>query len=155
MRNETVIQMLEALKSVRRYFRANLASTPPDLIARIDAAIQRADAEQRGRLTTDLLKSSWARSSEIFALRCCASSWSTAALLESDLRLKRRLFQLVEQVPPGLSIPGSRPLAAPRNDQRIGCDWFHGISEASPRVCREVRLGIAKVAINPYDSAEK
>jgi hypothetical protein len=53
MRDETVIQMLEALKSAQRYFRANLAGTPPDLIAQIDAAIRRADAEQRGHLTTE------------------------------------------------------------------------------------------------------
>jgi len=53
MKDETVIQMLEALKSAQRYFRANLASTPPDLIAQIDAAIRRADAEQRGHLTTE------------------------------------------------------------------------------------------------------
>ena len=53
MRDETVNQMLEALKSAQRYFRANLASTPADLIAQIDAAIRRADAEQRGRLTTE------------------------------------------------------------------------------------------------------
>jgi hypothetical protein len=52
MREETVNQMLEALKSAQRYL-TTVPSAPPDLIAQIEAAIRRGDAEQRGHLTTE------------------------------------------------------------------------------------------------------
>jgi hypothetical protein len=49
---ETANQMIEALKSAQRYL-TTIPSAPPDLIAQIDAAIRRGDAEQRGHLTAE------------------------------------------------------------------------------------------------------
>ena len=49
--SETFYQMLEALKSVRQFLAQEYC--PPHLIAEVDAAIRRAEAEQRGRLTTE------------------------------------------------------------------------------------------------------
>jgi hypothetical protein len=50
--SEAFYQMIEALMSARRYILAQ-QNCPPDLIAQIDAAIRHAEAEQRGRLTTE------------------------------------------------------------------------------------------------------
>ena len=43
--------MLAALKSAEQYFRANAG--PHDLVAKIEAAIRRAESEQRGHLTSE------------------------------------------------------------------------------------------------------
>jgi hypothetical protein len=51
-RDETFNQMLNALKSAQRYVRAQ-KNCPSDLVAEIDAAIRRADSEQRGHLTAE------------------------------------------------------------------------------------------------------
>ena len=51
-RDETFNQLLNALKSAQQYVRAQ-KNCPPDLIAEIDAAIRRADSEQRGHLTVE------------------------------------------------------------------------------------------------------
>ena len=50
--SEAFYQMLEALMSARRYILAQ-QDYPLELIADIDAAIRRAEAEQRGHLTTE------------------------------------------------------------------------------------------------------
>ena len=50
--SEAFYQMLEALMSARRYILAQQYS-PPEVLAEIDAAIRRAEAEQRGHLTTE------------------------------------------------------------------------------------------------------
>jgi hypothetical protein len=50
--SEAFYQMLEALMSARRYILAQ-QYCPPELLAEIDAAIRRAEAEQRGHLTTE------------------------------------------------------------------------------------------------------
>jgi hypothetical protein len=50
--SEAFYQMLEALMSARRYILAQQVCAL-DLIAEIDAAIQHAEAEQRGYLTPE------------------------------------------------------------------------------------------------------
>ncbi len=45
-------QMLNALKSAQRYLLVQ-KNCPPELTAEIDAAIRRADSEQRGHLTAE------------------------------------------------------------------------------------------------------
>ena len=50
--SEAFYQMLETLMSARRYILAQ-QYYPPELIADIDAAIRRAEAEQRGHLTDE------------------------------------------------------------------------------------------------------
>ena len=50
--SEAFYQMLEALMSARRYILAQ-QYYPPELLAEIDAAIRRAEAEQRGHLTPE------------------------------------------------------------------------------------------------------
>ena len=50
--SEAFYQMLEALMSARRYILAQQYYAP-ELLAEIDAAIRRAEAEQRGHLTPE------------------------------------------------------------------------------------------------------
>jgi hypothetical protein len=50
--DESFNQMLNALKSAQRYLRAQ-TNCPADLISEIDAAVRRADSEQRGHLTAE------------------------------------------------------------------------------------------------------
>ena len=50
--SEAFYQMLEALMSARRYILAQQYS-PPEVLAEIDAAIRRAEAEQHGHLAPE------------------------------------------------------------------------------------------------------